>query len=162
MNILVVDDEIVQLESLRRGLQSKGCKVLEALSARDALNLLENDKSGVDLVITDYAMPLMNGIDLLKNIRGKHGDLPIIIMTAYGRKDVMLGALQHQCNGFIEKPFTLDQLIHEIDRIKIKVFENMNRSKLSTSVIKLVHQINNPLMNISGSAELAMCAINQT
>lgn len=125
MNVLVVDNEIVQGESLRIGLSSRGYHVLQALSGHEALNLIENDAIGIDLVITDYAMPEINGIELLQNIRWRHGNLPVILMTADGQRNIVLDALRNQCNGFIDKPFTLDQLLYEIARVKSNMFQNL-------------------------------------
>jgi DNA-binding NtrC family response regulator len=125
LNLLIVDDEIVQVENLGIGLSSRGYHVLLALSGHEALKLIENDAIGIDLVITDYTMPGMNGIALLQNIRWKHGNLPVILMTAYGQRDIVLDALRNQCNGFIDKPFTLDQLLHEIDRVKSNLLQNL-------------------------------------
>ncbi len=125
MNVLVVDDEIVQVENLRIGLSSKGYHVLQALNGQQALNLIENTLNQVDLVITDYAMPGMNGIELLQHIRWKHGKLPVILMTAYEDRDIILAALRNQCSGFIDKPFTLEQLSDEIDRIKAYYFNGL-------------------------------------
>jgi DNA-binding NtrC family response regulator len=129
MNILVVDDEVVQLESLNRGLRSKGCRVLKVLSAREALDLLDKDAGSIDMIITDYAMPLMNGLELLDDVRRNHGDLPVIMMTAYGCKDLVIEALHHQCSGFIEKPFTLDQLMHEIERVQAKLVQSIHNGR---------------------------------
>lgn len=118
MNILVVDDDIAQLESLKRGLKNKGYQVVEALSAEAALGFLANpgDKK-VNLVLTDYVMPGMSGMDLLKKIRDNYGSLPVIIMTAYAEKHVVVDALRNLCDSFIEKPFTLNQLMEEITRV---------------------------------------------
>jgi CheY-like chemotaxis protein len=118
MNVLVVDDDMVQLESLKRGLKNKGYQVLEALSAEEALGYVSNAHvNKVDIVLTDYIMPGMNGIDLLRKIRDDYGSLPVIIMTAYGERDVLIDALRNRCDSFIEKPFTLNQLIQEITRV---------------------------------------------
>jgi len=125
MNVLIVDNEIVQLENLRIGLTSKGHHVLQALNGQEALSLIENDVNQIDLVITDYAMPGINGLELLQNIRWRHGNLPVIMMTAYGVRELVLDALHNQCNGFIDKPFTLERLLHEIDRIKVHALKNM-------------------------------------
>lgn len=118
MNVLVVDDDVVQLESLKRGLNNKGYQVLQASSGEEALGFVGNaDENKVDLVLTDYIMPGMNGIDLLKRIRDNHGSLPVIIMTAYGEKHVVVDAFRNLCDSFIEKPFTLNQLMEEITRV---------------------------------------------
>ncbi len=162
MNVLIVDDEIIQVESLRRGLRSKGYRVAEAFCALEALNLLNSGESSIDLVITDYAMPVMNGIELLQNIRGGNGDLPVIMMTAYGQKDMVIDVLRNHCSGFIEKPFTLDQLLREIDRVKVGVLQNTSLDLLPKVIPELVHEINNPLAAIAASAELAMLALTET
>ncbi|MFZ3045675.1 MAG: response regulator [Desulfatirhabdiaceae bacterium] len=126
MNVLVVDNEIVQLENLRIGLSERGYHVLQALSGHEALNLIEDDAIEIDLVITDYEMPDINGIDLLQNIRWKQGNLPVILMTAYGHKDIVQEAFRNQCNGFINKPFTLEQLLQVIDTVKFNRIQNMD------------------------------------
>ena len=140
MNVLIVDDEIVQIENLRIGLSSRGHRVYQALNGHEALSLIENDANQIDVVITDYAMPEINGLELLQNIRWKHDNLPVILMTAYGHRDLILDALRNQCNGFIDKPFTLDQLLHEIDRVKSNMLQNIipgtpEKSKPSQPVV---------------------------
>jgi two-component system response regulator FlrC len=118
MNVLVVDDEITQIEVLGRGLRSKGHKVLEALDADEALKrLTPSCMNKIELVLSDYLMPRRNGIELLKMIRKNHRFLPVILMTAFGEKDLIIEALRNRCDGFIEKPFTLDQLIEEMERV---------------------------------------------
>lgn len=118
MNILVVEDDSFQLESLRRGLRSKGHRVLEALNAEQALRCFtDSTMAKIDLVLSDYVMPGLNGIELLKRIRENHGALPVILMTAYGEKDLVIEALRNRCDSFLEKPFTLDQLVQEIERV---------------------------------------------
>ena len=74
-----------------------------------------NNSGKVDLVITDYTMPEMNGVELLDKIRDKFKNIPVIIMTAFGDKEIVLEALGHGCSGFIDKPFTLDELINEVN-----------------------------------------------
>jgi len=110
----------------------------------------------VDMVITDYAMPEMNGLSLLKNIRKSDRKLPVIMMTAYGDKGIVIDALRNRCDSFIEKPFTLGQLMKETERALSNVPEEKINQDLADMIPKHIHQINNPLMSIMGSAELAM------
>lgn len=154
MNILVVDDEAVMVESIRIGLENKGHRVIEAYSARQALDTLSSGEHGIDLVVTDYLMPSMNGLDLLTAIRKRHPALPVILMTAYAQTSLVIEALRNRCDSFIEKPFNLDQLVAEIERIELHRLQNTKSSDLHQLLPRLVHQINNPLMAISGFAEL--------
>ena len=120
MNILVVDDEEVQIETLKRVLRSKGYQVFKALNAIEALEQLNAMPFRIDMVLTDYVMPGKDGIELLKKIRERYGELPVIVMTAYGEKSVVIDAIRNRCDGFIEKPFNVDQLINEIERVMSK------------------------------------------
>jgi len=114
--ILIVDDKRVQLKTLKRGLRTKGYQVIEAISAKEALDHLIN-YNHIDIILTDYAMPEMNGIELLQKIRENNKTIPVIIMTAYGDKDLVIEAMHHRCNGFIDKPFDMDELLEEIKNI---------------------------------------------
>jgi len=156
VNILVVDDEVVQIETLSRGLKRQGYKVDHALNGKEALKKIHNKLTKVDMVLTDYAMPGMNGLSLLKNIRKSEQKLPVIMMTAYGDKEIIIDALRNRCDSFIEKPFTLEQLMEETERALSNVSEENKNQDLVDMIPKHIHQINNPLMSIMGSAELAM------
>ena len=111
MNILIVDDDLTQLETLRRGLRSKGYNVLEASTGKEALNLFQDTKTDqIHLILADYVMPEMNGLELLKKIREKSNSLPVIIMTAYVQNSLLLDVMRLNCTSVIEKPFTLHKL----------------------------------------------------
>jgi len=162
MNILVVDDEAQQIESMRMVLRSSGYKVLAALNAEEALEYFIDDHQRIDLVLTDYVMPGMDGLGLLRQIRANNISLPVIMMTAHGEKDLVIKALNNRCDGFIEKPFTSDELIHEIKRAIAYKFQNTGSHQLSEFIPRVVHQINNPLMAIMGCAELGLLQLDDT
>ncbi len=112
--VLIVDDEIVQIESLIRGLRISGYKAEGTESGAEALKILD---SSFDLVVTDFEMPGMNGLELLKEIRNKFSKIPVILTSAFGDKDLVVDAMHKKCNGFLDKPFTLDVLIDEINKV---------------------------------------------
>ena len=119
MNILLVDDEMDQLQSLRIGLRARGHRVLETLTAEQAIVHLTSNDVEFDMVITDYLLPGMDGLDLVRAIRADNNILPIILMTAHGEKDLFIEAFRCGCDSYIEKPFGLDELTGEIERVKI-------------------------------------------
>lgn len=156
MKIMVVDDEKVQIESIMRGLRNRKFGVVEALNGEEALRHLDDTDNSIDMVLTDYSMPGMNGIELLRRIREKDSALPVIIMTAYGDKDLVIDAMRNECDSFIEKPFTPDLLMKEINRVMQKALEKKKSRELSRAIPTFVHQMNNPLFSISAGAELAL------
>lgn len=117
MNILIVDDEKIELESLRRGMRCEGHTVFEAGDGCEAMRLLDEHHEAIDIVLTDYYMPVMNGIELLKEIRFKYGSVPVIMLTAYGSTTVKREALLNGCSAVIEKPFTMRQLNRHFERL---------------------------------------------
>lgn len=154
MNILIVDDEAVMVESIKIGLENNGYRVFCALNAQQALEQLFCEEYRIDLVITDYLMPTMNGLELLMAIRKSHPTLPVIIITAYAETALVIEALKNQCHGFMEKPINPDQLIAEIERVKLNFLQNTKSHDLHQLLPRIVHQINNPLSTISSLAQL--------
>jgi DNA-binding NtrC family response regulator len=118
MKILVVDDDITLLESIGRGLRRKGYDVVETQSGTEALKYIDFDNEcDINLILADYVMPGMSGIDLLEKVREKSNSIPVIIMTAHWKKEIVIEAMRKSCNSFLEKPFTLNKLIEEIESI---------------------------------------------
>jgi len=154
--ILVVEDQKIQLEIIKKGLISNGYQVEGALSAEHAFEILNDYYGRIRMILTDYEMPGMNGMDFLKRIRETNKSIPVIMMTAYGRKDLVIEAMRNRCNGFIEKPFSHEQLIDEIRICESNLPENNNSHQFLEIMPKFVHQINNPLTNIMGMAELGI------
>ncbi len=155
-SILIVDDEPEILRTQKLGLQNNGYRVVTAGDADTALLRLSEPHSPVDMVLTDHAMPGMTGLDLVKLLRGNGIFIPVILMTALGEKSLVIQALQHQCNGFIEKPFTMDDLLKEIRRARQALSQNRQDTAFKHAVPRLLHQINNPLAAISGHAETGL------
>ena len=118
IHILIVDDEVDQLRTMKLGLRRKGYAVTTATSGVEAMDKLNAPEIPFHMVITDYAMPGMDGITFLKEIRMLNKQLTVVLMTAYGRNEVLAEAINNQCNGYIEKPFCMDEFILEIEKIR--------------------------------------------
>jgi two-component system chemotaxis response regulator CheY len=118
MKILVVDDFSTMRRIVRNILKQLGFTNIE--EAEDGDVALEKLKEGLfDFVITDWNMPNMTGLDLLKNIRAdqKLKDTPVLIVTAEAEKENVVQAAQAGVNDYIVKPFTADVLQKKIERI---------------------------------------------
>ena len=112
--ILVVDDEVGIRHSVRGVLADEGFRVLEAEDGRDALALI--DAENPRLVILDIWMPEMDGIELLRHIRDTHPGMPVIVISGHGNIETAVTATKLGAFDFIEKPFSLDGLLHVVDR----------------------------------------------
>lgn len=102
MRVLLVDDDPLFLELSKTFLEVFHDITSDTVnSAREALQRLENDS--YDVVISDYDMPVMDGITLLKTIRDKRINVPFILFTGVGREELMHQAIENGASSFIEK-----------------------------------------------------------
>ena len=117
--ILIVDDEQVQLEMLEGFLVKQG---YEAAGAEDGQKALEKFKSGAfDLVLTDFRMPGMDGIQLLREVRRLQPQALVVIMTAYGTVGTAVAAMKEGAYDYLTKPIDLDELLLLIQRVEREV-----------------------------------------
>ena len=111
LNILVVDDESIQVETISRGLKSKGYRVTEAMNADEALGKINKVGARIDMVITDYSMPGMNGLETFKVIHRIDPKLPAIIMTAFGNTETAIEATKLGAFDYVLKPFEIPDML---------------------------------------------------
>jgi len=118
MKILIVDDVSTMRRIIKNLLRDLGFNnIKEAADGNTALPMLQNDN--VDFLVTDWNMPGMTGIDLLKAVRAdeKLAALPVLMLTAESNREQIIEAAQAGVNGYIVKPFTAVTLKEKIDRI---------------------------------------------
>ena len=118
MKILVVDDFSTMRRIIKNLLRDIGfTNVTEADDGTSALQMLE--KGDFDFIVTDWNMPGMQGIDLLKAIREdpELAALPVLMVTAESKKDQIIAAVQAGVNGYVLKPFTAQTLKEKIEKI---------------------------------------------
>ncbi len=129
--VLVVDDSPDTLELLRRNLEMKGYIVSQAASVTEALSVLRRKK--INLVITDYKMPDMNGFTLIKKIRSEYPEMEVIMVTGYGSIKGAVDAVKAGAEEYITKPFTDSELLEAVDRVfeklKKRMLENGHSNK---------------------------------
>jgi two-component system chemotaxis response regulator CheY len=118
MHVLVVDDFATMRRIITNVLRQLGFEnIVEAEDGTKALQILETEK--VDFVITDWNMPQMSGLDLLKAIRAsedkKH--IPVLMVTAEAMQENILKAAQAGVNNYIIKPFDAKTLSEKINKI---------------------------------------------
>lgn len=118
MKILIVDDFSTMRRIIRNLLKDLGfTNTVEADDGKTALPILE--AGGIDFLVTDWNMPGMTGIDLLKAVRSNPDlvDLPVLMVTAEAKRDQIIMAAQAGVNGYVIKPFTAATLKEKIEKI---------------------------------------------
>ncbi len=122
MKILVVDDFSTMRRIVKNLLKDLGfTNMEEADDGTTAFPLLKS--GGFDFLVTDWNMPGMTGIDLLKKVRADEdlADIPVLMVTAESKREQIVEAAQAGVNGYVVKPFTAITLKEKID----KIFERM-------------------------------------
>ncbi|WP_444543278.1 chemotaxis response regulator CheY [Marinobacterium nitratireducens] len=118
MRILVVDDFSTMRRIIKNLLRDLGfTNVLEADDGKTALPILK--QGSVDFLVTDWNMPGMTGIDLLKEVRKdpQLAAIPVLMVTAEAKREQIITAAQAGVNGYVVKPFTAAVLKEKIDKI---------------------------------------------
>jgi len=114
MTVLLVDDEPGVRFALTEVLCDRGYRVVTAGSGAQALGLLD----GVDVVVTDFSMPGMDGLELVSQIAARAPALPVILLTAHGSENLIRLACARGACGCLSKPFDIDEIARVIERIR--------------------------------------------
>lgn len=125
MKILIVDDFSTMRRIIKNLLRDLGfTNTIEADDGQSALPLLK--AGSIDFLITDWNMPGMSGIDLLKTVREDPNikQIPVLMVTAEAKREQIIAAAQAGVNGYVVKPFTATVLKEKID----KIFERIEGS----------------------------------
>ncbi len=125
LKFLVVDDFSTMRRIVKNVLQELGyTRIEEADDGKTALPMLQN--GDFDFLITDWNMPGMQGIDLLKTVRAdaRLSTLPVLMLTAESKREQIVEAAQAGVNGYVIKPFTAATLKEKLD----KIFASLGKS----------------------------------
>jgi two-component system response regulator FlrC len=113
--VLIVEDDLDLREALVDTLELSGYATLAAENGRVALQII--DESHIDLVVSDVQMDEMDGHTLLKNIKSRRTDLPVLLMTAYGTIQNAIKAIQDGAVDYLVKPFESTVLVSKVAQI---------------------------------------------
>ncbi len=113
LRTLIVDDSSVMRKIVARALQQGGVslgQILEAGNGLEALEILRREK--VDLVLSDINMPVMNGLEFVRQLRSVENaqGIPVVMITTEGSESHVMEAISCGARGYIRKPFTPDQM----------------------------------------------------
>ncbi len=114
--ILIVEDEEGIMQFLKQGLEEEGYLVTSAYDGEQGLSAFKENK--FDLILLDWMLPKMTGVELCKLIRNLQAKLPIIFLTAKDTVEETVEGLKNGANDYIKKPFSFDELV---ERIKVQL-----------------------------------------
>lgn len=119
LNILIVDDSPVMRKMIKKTIEMsdiKECKFFEASNGKEALEIME--KNWIDIVLADINMPVMNGVEMIDEIRKNpiYNDTPVLVVSTEKSADT-IEYLKSKTNGFIHKPFTPEVFSSKISEI---------------------------------------------
>ncbi len=130
--ILIVDDKPSNVKILGQELADRGYAIETATDGREALRKVESTRP--DLIILDFMMPQMSGLEVLKELRKGENDTPVVMITAYGTIDRAVEAIKEGAYDFITRPF-------EPDHIVLVVQKALERQRLKRGVEFLSEEV---------------------
>lgn len=114
MKFLIVDDSSTMRRIIKNSLKRIGFEdILEAENGKQALEIF-ND---VDMILTDWNMPEMDGLEFVKRVRSTNKQIPILMVTTNAAKDDIVEALKNGVNNYIVKPFTPETLKEKVESV---------------------------------------------
>ncbi len=129
VKIMVIDDDPGLVETLSDALQLEGYSIKTALDGESALTILENED--IDVVVTDIKMPGVSGLQLLKMIKEKNQNLPVIVMTGFASLETAIEAIKQGAYDYVTKPFEIEKFLHTVAKaVNQKKLEEKNKQLL--------------------------------
>mgnify|MGYP000973909320 FL=1 len=144
MKILIVEDEVGIANFLQQGLEEEGYTVLVANDGKTGLELALSQK--VNIILLDWILPKMTGIEVCKSIRKTDTTTPIIFLTAKDTVQETIEGLKAGANDYIKKPFSFDELV---ERIKIHFRNQTEPETLKLGPIEI--QLTKHLVEVDGN-----------
>jgi two-component system chemotaxis response regulator CheY len=119
MKVLIADDSRLVRGIVERAVVSDGFEALQAINGQDAMNILETDYRDVGIVLLDWNMPVLNGIDVIRKMRSddRFKKIPVLMVSTESEDNRIKEAVNAGAQGYLTKPFTPDQLKDAIHHV---------------------------------------------
>jgi two-component system, cell cycle sensor histidine kinase and response regulator CckA len=115
--ILLVDDEKIVAQGCRQVIEALGSEVFVALGGEEAIKIYKERQEKIDLVVLDMIMPNMSGSETYDRLKEINPEIKVLLSSGYSIRGQATDILNRGCNGFIQKPFNMEQLSHKIREV---------------------------------------------
>ena len=129
MKILLIDDEIKIIQSLKQGLEENGMEVELAFDGETGKNLAE--KNTFNVIVSDVIMPKLNGYELVKELRAHGNETPVLLLSALDAIDEKVVGLESGADDYLSKPFAFQELL-----ARIKALDRRKGAKSTNNTLK--------------------------
>jgi two-component system response regulator HydG len=143
--ILVVDDDIVVLAALSRLLNVFGYIVSGASNSQAAMDYVTNSRKRFDLIITDLAMPGIDGVQFMTEAKKVFPDIPVIVMTGYSERCTPEEALRLGAFAYVAKPFNIPEVVSTIERALRPSAKRAPRTRTPAKTNRIANLSPNPV-----------------
>ncbi len=147
--VLYVEDDPISAQIMQKVLNGLFKEVLFYTNGREGLNSYKTHKEKIDLIITDIAMPQMNGLDMVSEIKKIHPDVPVVIMSAHSDTDFFLKAIDLGVEFFLVKPL-------DISQVRIVLFKVMDKIRIRHELRKIREIYTDQLTGLQTRAKFIM------
>lgn len=118
LTVLLVEDDGFALKLAQSVLRNLGVgHIILARDGAEAIKVLDSKVTKADLIISDWNMPNVTGLDLLRHVRKTWANMPFIMLTGRATEDFVVAAKDNGVNGYVIKPFSPDQLMKKIQSV---------------------------------------------
>lgn len=147
--VLYVEDDPISAQIMQKVLNGLFKEVLFYTNGREGLNSYKTHKEKIDLIITDIAMPQMNGLEMVSEIKKIHPDVPVVIMSAHSDTDFFLKAIDLGVEFFLVKPL-------DISQVRIVLFKVMDKIRIRHELRKIREIYTDQLTGLQTRAKFIM------
>lgn len=155
--ILIIDDDRAILKVMQMNLEQEGFTVFTADNGKDSLCILQ--EKYIDVVLLDHQMPDTSGLELLKIIKGKYTDLPVIMVTAYGTIEMAVGAMKSGAFHYLTKPINYDEMFLLLKNA-MEQRRLLNKVEMLTQEVKKIYGLENIITNNQKMKDVLETALN--
>ena len=141
-HILLIEDEEGIVQFLKQGLEEEGYRVSVATDGEKGVHIFKTEK--LDLILLDWMLPKLSGIEVCKALRNFNTKIPIIFLTAKDTVQETVEGLKSGANDYIKKPFSFDELV---ERIKVQLRESNELESLTLGPLTINVQKHEVLVN---------------